>query len=343
MLGDPQDAAGVRDLRKNLELSRIREIIGSAGTAEVTRWESEIALNRISVIEANAQRNLAEIYLNRLLHRPAEESFLTLEANISDPGLITATREIFIYIENKQYFRIFRQFMVELGLENSPELAALDAAIAAQNRYLRSTVHSFWSPTLAFQAGMDNIFSRKGAGTGGMDLPPDLPFDLSFGEQKDFSWNAVFSLSFPLFKGGEKFAVKREASHELSRLNTERSAVAEKLEQRIRSALHAAGAAHASIGQSKLAAQAAHKSLEGVQDAYSQGMVSIVDLLDAQNMVLRTDQLAATTVYDFIIDLMEVERAVGSSDFLISATDRAEFLKNAKLYFAERGIEIESL
>ena len=326
--------------RKNLELARVREIIGSAGPAEVYRWDSEIALNRTNVIQANAQRNLAEIQVNRLLHRQAEESFLTLEIDMRDPILITSHDELFIYIENKEYFRVFRRFMVEEGMRNSPELAALDAAIAAQKRALRSFTHSFYTPTLALQAGMDNVFSRKGAGTEGFSLPPDLGFDLAFPEQKDFSWNVAFSLSFPLFKGGEKFAARQKASLELTRLKTERDAIAEKIEQRIRSALHLAGASYASIKQVRLAAHAAHKSLDVVQDAYSQGMVSIVDLIDVQNNVLLTDQLAANAVYDFLIDLMEVERAIGTSDFFATDEEREAFLQRARNYFTTSGLSL---
>jgi len=42
---------------QNLDFARVREVVGSAGPAEVYRWESEIASNRKSVIEANAQRS----------------------------------------------------------------------------------------------------------------------------------------------------------------------------------------------------------------------------------------------------------------------------------------------
>ncbi len=158
--------------RQNLNLARVREVVGSAGPAEVYRWESEIASNRKAVIEANAQRNLAEIQLNRLLHRPAEEDFLTQEMDLNNPMLITSYGTIFKYIENKQAFKIFRQFMVDEAFQNSPELAALDAAIAVQKRVLRSATNNFWSPTLALQGQVNNIFTRAGAGR-------EATFDLS--------------------------------------------------------------------------------------------------------------------------------------------------------------------
>ncbi len=56
--------------RSNLELARVRQQIGISGPAEVYRWESQIATARKEVINANAQRNAAEIGVNRVLHQP---------------------------------------------------------------------------------------------------------------------------------------------------------------------------------------------------------------------------------------------------------------------------------
>lgn len=319
--------------RKNLELARVREIVGSAGPAEVYRWESEIASNRRAVIEANSQRNLAEIQLNRLLHRPAEESFATAEIDLMDPLLLASRHDLSKFFENPQTFKTFRKFMVAEALKNSPEMAALDAAISAQKRTVTSARNAFWAPTVVAQGGLNQVFSREGAGS---SLPPG-----SFAQMPDdFSWQVGVSLTFPLFSGGEKLATLQQNSTELSQLETERQSVAEKLEQQMRSALHVAGASFASIKQARLAAGAAQKSLDVVQDAYSQGLVSQVELLDAQNSALITEEVASNAVYDFLIDMMQVERAYGSFEFLLSEQERIEIQKRAEDYFREAGIPL---
>lgn len=323
--------------RQNLDLARVREMVGSAGPAEVFRWESEIASNRIAVINANAQRNLTEIDLNRLLHRPAEESFETQEIDLEDPFLITSYGRIFKYIENKQTFKIFRQFLVEESFRNSPELAALDAAIDVQERVLRSATNSFWSPTIALQGQLTNVFLREGEGTESFSIP-ELGFTTL--KPKDLSWNVGLNLSFPLFSGGKKFAARQKALNELTQLRIERNAIAERIEQRVRSALHVSGASNASIEQAKLAAEAAGKSLRVVQDSYSQGLVSIVELLDAQYAALLTDQAAENALYDFLIDLMEVERAYGKFNFFSTDQKRKDFFEKANTYFEKAGIPI---
>ena len=189
---------------------------------------------------------------------------------------------------------------------------------------------------MALQGQLTNIFSRDGAGSdfgGSLQLPPQ--FSSIFPKVDDVNWNVAVNLSFPLFKGGSKFAERARASEELSQLQTEQKSVAEKIEQRIRSALHLAGASYAGIEQARLAAEAAHKTLGLVKDSYREGVVSILDLIDAQNAALISDEVAANAVYDFIIDLMEVERSIGEFDFIRTDEERAAFFKRMEIYFKQ--------
>jgi outer membrane protein TolC len=74
-----------------------------------------------------------------------------------------------------------------------------------------------------------------------------------------------------------------------------------------------------------------------VTDAYSRGATPILDLLDAQSASLRADLAAATSVYKFLNDLMEVERATGSLSVLLTPEQRAAMLKRLEDYFQTNG------
>ena len=221
--------------------------------------------------------------------------------------------------------------MVEEMKQQSPELASLDAAIEIRKKILRIANSAFWAPTIALQSQVKNVYSKWGKGT---EPPPTF-------KVQNLSWNIGINASLPLFSGGEKFATRRKAIEELKQLEIERDATEERLEQRIRAALHIAGASNASIQQAKLAAEAARKSLNVVLDSYSEGLVSIVELLDVQNAALVTDKMAASTVYSFIIDLMEVERAMGGFTFFLSDKECAQFYERADAYFVKSGLSIK--
>ena len=78
-------------------------------------------------------------------------------------------------------------------------------------------------------------------------------------------------------------------------------------------------------------------NLELVSDAYSQGLVSIIDLIDAQNAALVADLGAATAVYDFLVDWVEVERAVGRFSLFMTADERSEFFVRLEAFVAASG------
>jgi hypothetical protein len=127
--------------RTNLELAQVRRSVGVARPNEVLRWESQIANDRRDVINVFAQRQQAEIGLNRVLHRPLEEPFTTEEPSLDDPQLLTNFARILPYVDNPRYFAIFREFMVQEGLEAAPELQQAGAEIAAQERVSGNVGH----------------------------------------------------------------------------------------------------------------------------------------------------------------------------------------------------------
>ena len=168
--------------RENLEFAEVRLSIGFSGPSDVYRWESQIATNRKDVIFANAQRNLTEINLNRILNRPLEENFDTQEADLSDAALIDKFNRLFKYMNNPIDFKILRNFMVQEGTANSPEISTIDAAISAQSRFLKFTKNNLWMPTLAVQGELNHRFSEKGAGSPsdpGSALPPGFGTGIS--------------------------------------------------------------------------------------------------------------------------------------------------------------------
>jgi len=283
--------------RSNLEMARTRREIGIAGPGEVYRWESAIANVRTEAINANARRNLAEIELNRLIHRPLEQPFATEDVGMDDPDVLRYQEGLLVYFDNPYSFKVLRGFLVEEGLRASPELQALDAAIAAQKRAFDSSTYAFFSPDVVLFGGIDRWLWKDGAGADGID------------------WNVGIALEFPLLTSGSRVFDRRQQSEELARLKSERLALADRVDQRIRSALHLTGAAYASISQSRDAAEAAFKNLDVIIDSYSQGTVNILNLIDAQTSAFESESRAADSVYEFLIKLMDVERSIGKLYF----------------------------
>lgn len=322
----------------NLELARLRESVGASGRSDVYRWESEVATSRKNVIGANAQVEVAKIEMNRVLNRPLEEPFATEETAIDDPILLTGDKKIFAYLDNPRTFGIFRDFMVQEGVNAAPELQQLDAAIAAQRRAKTATSRAFWMPTVALQAKVSNVFSRRGAGSDGIKLPPSIP--LTFPSAQDLNWNVGVQIALPLFTGLHRIAEDQQARVELDRLALEREAAQLAISQRIRSTMHIAGASYAGIEQARAASEAARKNLELVTDAYRSVAVSIITLIDAQNSALISEQAAANAAYDFMLDLMNVERAVGQFHFFRTEPERQAYFNRLEEFYRKARVRL---
>jgi len=321
--------------RRNLERSRSRRELGAAGPGEVYRWESQIADNRKDLIAAIARRNQAEIQVNRTLNHALEDGFDTAEASLDDPEIAISYERLRRYIDNRQGFRIFRRFLAAEAENQSPELAQFDAAIQAQERSLLAAKRAFYVPTVAAQADL-TAFHNQGAGSTspleGVDIPN---FELS--SPNNLNWSVGVSASLPLFQGGRLRAQRSRAEIELDERTVEREAVRQRVEQRVRSAAHQAMGSWAGIDLAQQAAEAARSNFDVVADAYEQGAVDIVRLLDAQNQALGAELAAANAVYEFLLDLMAVERAVGRFDYFRSVEDREAFVGRLEAYYREAG------
>nr|AFK79219.1 outer membrane efflux protein [uncultured bacterium F42-01] len=317
--------------RRHLETARLLESVGTTGRSDVYRWESELATNRKEAIEANAARNLAEIELNRILHRPAEEPFIAAETDLEDPEVARSLAPSLPYFDDKISFSVLRAFLVEEGLSTSPELQSFDAAIAASRRQLQSATRAFFLPQLSFQASWSSAWSKDGAGSEPAFVVPGVP------QTDDIDWSLGLLAAYPLSRGGGRFAVRAQAREELSSLELQRQSAAERIEQRIRAAVHRAGASYAGMREARSAAEWAQRNLDLVTDGYARGATSFINLLDAQNAHVVSEQSAANAVYDFLDDWLEVQRAIGRFDFTRSDSERESFRQRLEEFVARAG------
>ncbi|MCA9402549.1 MAG: TolC family protein [Candidatus Omnitrophica bacterium] len=315
--------------KANLELAEKRESVGQSGSADVYRWESQIATNRRDLLQAQADRHNAEIVLNGLLHRPLEDNYQLRETSLDEPMLWIDRDRVIQYTDNPWSFRIFRDFIVTDSLENTPGLRQLEALIKAKDRQLRSAKRDFWLPDITFQANVTDNFYEDGAGQ------PAAPV------KNDRDVSAVVQASYPLFEGGDRVAEVKQLKEELAQLTLQRDALMESIEQDIRTSLRDVGASHGSIRHARKSAAAAGQNLELITDAYARGSVSIIELLDAQNASLVADQVSANAVYDFMIDFMVMQRNMGYYMFMLNEEERREWLERLAAFFSDRGITVE--
>ncbi len=295
--------------RANLELAEDRVRLGTSTRADTYRWEAEVARAQIAVLNARAGLNQSWETLNRILHRPQGERFALQEASFDDPFVMTRG-EFDQMVQSAADYARFSRFSIERAMQQAPELAQLDARIAAKRRELTSQRRAYWLPDFSLGGRYTSNLNQSGLGAG-----PSAGQD-----QND--WSVGLQATLPLFSGGLKKANVSRAGFELRQLEALRTSTMERIEEAVRNQLHAAQAAYVQIDLAATAAEASRKNFELVSDAYARGTVNVIELLDAQDTSLTASAAAAESLYSFLITIMSVQRAIGSYDYLLPPAER---------------------
>ena len=311
--------------RTNLERAQVRVDVGDANRSELHRWESKIAGEQAEVVAAVTLHRTTLIELNRVLGRPLEQPAELVDATLDDQLSLLTDPRIDRFMDDPAGLLILRDFLTSKGLGLAPELLQFDASIKAQQRAHTAAKRSFWSPTVGLSGGLDHAFGRGGAGA-----------DMSATGMDDTDWRASLFLTLPLFEGGARFAETKLTSEEIYRLQRDRDAAAQRIEQGVRSTVYQATASYLTITLSRRASAAAARNLELVADNYTLGRTLLVDLIDAQTNALITELAAADAVYRHLQDLMQVERAVGRFTFFTEDAARQAWVDELEAFAARR-------
>jgi len=291
--------------RTNLHLASIRQNLGAARPSEVERWKAQLANAQAALLEAYAQKRQAEREMSRLFNRPLDTKWNLKDESFEELlAVIGGTSHVEVLGQRQGYSKLLSE-LVRPAKEQSTELLALDALIAAQMRELRAAKRAFSRPSVGLQAQLNNTLLKDE--NGGVQLG-EIAED--FGSFPDTSWNVALQVSMPVFTGGTRKARSTKALLELEKLQTERAHVVTRISQRLLSALDMAAASYPQMALKNKAAQAAQRTLEMVQDAYAHGADSILVLLDAQNTALATKLDAQQAEYTFLEDWADVQRAL---------------------------------
>ncbi|MEE9142732.1 MAG: TolC family protein [Gammaproteobacteria bacterium] len=319
------ERSNVEVTRKNLDLARTRERTGFSDRSDALRWESQLATDNQRLLSATADRRAAAINVNRILHRPLGESFSTVESGLDRPMAVVEDPRFKAFVDNPIVWDVFKEFSVEAGLENAPELKAIDLNVLAQERQISASRRSYYIPDFTLGGEAAKILSRRGVGSNPLG-------------RDDEQWLVAVRATIPVYTGGQRRADVSRARYGLNQLEQLRFAIIDSVEARIRSSLEQAGGSYPGIELSQHAAGAANENLELVTLKYSVGAVSVTDLIDAQDAALTANLDAAEAGYSFLIDYLEVSRSTGDFSLVLEPSTAPEWFDEVDQYFEQHGV-----
>jgi len=213
--------------------------------------------------------------------------------------------------------------MIEQALENSPNLAQLNANVKATERTLLLNQRNRYIPNVSVGASYNQELYRAGEGK---------DFELVFQDQtiavpepNDWNWNIALQASLPIFQGNRRKALVEQSKIQLQQIGVQKLNLERIVEQQVRAQMENIKASFTNIQLAKEAEEAVVKNFEIVQESYSQGAVLITQLLDAQNAAISAQLNSANAVYIFLVDLLSLERATGTFYMLLTEEQRADY------------------
>ena len=279
----------------HLELAILREEVGYSGRDEVLRWQAVVADSRSAVLLSMQHLEVARIELNQILNVDQVQRWILEETVVDSDSFSFLDGAMTSVFERPHGWAAAREGFATIARENSPEVHAMEELTGAQQIQVDRAKRAWYLPSFSAGASYsDEIVA------GDTTIP-------GFGT--DF-YTLTIDLSYPIFEGGRKGSESARSKIVLEGIDRELDLTHQLVERRTRTSLRRVESSFPRIRFSEQSAEAATASLVIVQDKYAEGIVNITDLLSAQTGKFTADRFVVVSVHEFLLDLIELQRAL---------------------------------
>jgi len=319
----------LQNTKKNKELAEIRVNVGASNNADLYRWESELALANQAVVEAQAGLMQVKLQLRNLLANTLETEFDVADVSLDDAWFASLNQTaIADMVRTPKSLQAVADFLVAESQASNPNKRALLENVNAANRQLTQNKRLLYVPTIALQAQTAQVLGRAGAGST-IDAQAQA---LGITELQNNSWSVGASLTLPIFSGFARRADVQRAQVSVNQLSNSQTLLDQNLELAVRANIFSLLSASTNIQFSNEAATSARQNFNLVQENYKQGLVTITQVIDAQEAALQAQLGAAISVYEYLQAFLQLEFNVGGFTMLMPENERQDFNSRLQEY-----------
>ncbi|GGI56997.1 TolC family protein [Winogradskyella haliclonae] len=314
--------------KRNLELAEQNFEAGASGKSDVLRFRSQLAQNTQSLIEAGNQLSQSFFTINQLLNTQISNKIDVIDAELSE-GVFKNYRyqDFFELLDNPKLQANLIEFLIEEAKKNAPELKNIDFNLDVTERNYDLNDYGRFIPTVSLQGQYSLAISQWGVGStlpaGAITAP-------------DGTYNVGLNLSLPIFQQNLRNINRQTIKIQEEQLQIQRENTDLNIEKNVNDIVLDLVNQIANIEISKISEETAKESLELTQNAYQEGAVPVIQLIDAQTNYLQTQLARATANYNYLITSMQLERAIGYFFLMHTETENQEFIQRAQQYILSR-------
>ena len=290
----------------SVEITKSQEQSGAVLYRDVLRWQSQLYADQQGVVTQKSNVLMSRFTLNQTRNRPAEEVCTLQDLSVERDGFVFSSPSVLEVVSDDAKASVIRDYLVELGVDRSPQIRGLDARIRSQSRTAKSA-RRWLIPSLEASLAGAVFLKTGGQGSGSADQQR---------ETGDSFWQAQAVLGWNIFDGGQFISSMNLEKAVLHSLHSQRTETATALEESIRGTVAVATASVQNIALSQLQTEAAAQNYELVNEAYLEGEANFLELLDSQQQLLNAEKAAMQALYGFLSDLLVVEQSINYFPFM---------------------------
>lgn len=314
--------------KRNLELAEQNFEAGATGKSDVLRFKSQLAQNTQSLIEAGNQLRQSFNTINQLLNTKISNKIDVEDAELSE-GVFKNYRyqDFFELLDDPKLQSGLINFLVEEAKRNAPELKNIDFNLKVIERDYKLNDYGRFIPTVALQGEYNLAISQSGKGSTFAPGVPNVP---------DGTYNIGLSVSLPIFQQNQRNINRQTAKIQEDQLLIQKSDTDLGIERNVNDIVLDLVNQIANIEISKIAEETAKESLDLTQNAYKEGAIPVIQLIDAQTNYLQSQLAKATANYNYLITSMQLERAIGYFFLMHTETENQDFIQRANQYILNK-------
>nr|WP_274722686.1 TolC family protein [Cetobacterium somerae] len=303
-------------LKESLEIAKLNYKVGAGGLQDVYRLESDVASSLANIANIGSEIKNQEIYLNTLLNLPTDNSYNyeSLKDVSTYFVLSDSFNKNFSYGSDRS--KKIENFLVQGAISNSNSLASLNNNIKAKERELSANKRERFLPKVS-AAGKyykDNMITPWG--------------ENSNKKFPDEYWEAGIVATLPLISGGEIYYNSKKIESEIQSLEYSWADSKNNLVQQVLQTYTELLSNYVQNYSTSTSSTVAKKNLDIVRNLYSEGTITVTDLLSAQNNALSQELNNVIQNFNLINSALKLENLYGKSSITMTSDEKLEILNN---------------
>ena len=296
--------------KKNLNISKqnynivlLKKQIGSASKSELLRFESEMIKDKSDLSDALSSYRVSLIYLYKFINAGAMQLFRTEPVQIKSIIENPHNQNLFSILSSPFSLERFKGAVNKIAIKHSVDIKQLNAYVSVQDSAVTYARRKLVVPDVSLTGSVNNWLDTSGENK-----------DTLLNSMDEYLMGINLNFSYTLFDTNRRRNQLRKEKSKLIQVKIERQKQVNNVIAKLDVVIEKIRKSYAQYNYQKKLVKLSEENLVLVQDQYSLGRSSILDVIDAQETYFTAETKYMTASYELLKFMYEFNRYNGGFD-----------------------------